>query len=477
MTESADGEAAHGSSQGESVGSARSEAWRRSSDAERRALLVATRAAVGSAAAELSSAYARTRRAEVAPDALADGFLLGPAPLAALLRALEGATRGADALVERRGVIRAKRGWLDRIARPRVSIRFERRATEEPADAAPAERVIYADADAISIALGCATRELFLRDRASTVIVATGWVEAAQKALAPLVSAGHVRIEGGDVETSIAAAGGASSVLAIAPPGARAALRDASARAVEGCSLSPSLVAIVPFLYGKDELGVLASHVASELQAPPGPTRGVALILGRHWLQTEVFLERLGAELARRTPRVGAPRTSDRGAWLVTEETEIAGERPVLRMFERGSDDPTRFVSSLGATLREVATSEPGAPRAPLVSVFTHPMLHERPTFVRALDAFAAECNASALGIGTRASLAWSMGGLVLAPTLRHYASWMLQYPHRVTIEAPLRLSVPAGLRELERRASFEATPSIGKALSLGARSLLLNAP
>jgi hypothetical protein len=144
--------------------------------------------------------------------------------------------------------------------------------------------------------------------------------------------------------------------------------------------------------------------------------------------------------------------------------------RAVVGVTETLSDDPVRHLGGLS----ELA---PAADEAvTLLSVLTHPMLRERPAFAAALDALSARAPVDVLGVDTRASLAFSLGGPAMGPSA-HLDSWMFQYPRRIYIDAALRLRVPSGLRASSRRARFELAPSLGAAVALGAASLLVNVP
>jgi hypothetical protein len=462
------------------------------------ALLDATRASFALAAAPLALGFASATGRRDDALTLAEGDVLGAAASMRYAREL-GATLSTRAAATGRAKA-ARLSFADRLANPGLGIRFVGSvgALERSTATAGEPSIVFCDADASSILLNLVLREVFVLGRRPTAVVPDALFAGIEVALRPLLDAGVASVvRGGAPETARKAADApASHLVAVCAPAARELIASsASGRTIEGFSShGPSVMAIVPFLHGHDELVVLARSVATELAGPPGATRGVKLVLGAGWLQKRVFLDHLRLELRRR-PADSRPEERARLAELAdglpsemerdiaeglvvdghgSEAVQTSGLR-VVTVVERGSDDPDELIETFGLDLRDAAAAKNEQHPIHLVSLFAHPMLVERPAFATALHRWSESVGSLVVGVGARASIAWSLGGPPVGPRdQRIQNGWMVEGVDAVVSEAPLRRSVASSPKRLERRARFEKDPSLASGALLGLRSLLL---
>jgi len=346
--------------------------------------------------------------------------------------------------------------------------------------------------------LNLALSERFVRGRKPTVVASREIVSAVEVALGPLIELGMATVVPGSLEEVCELVGRApeSDVVAIASPSARKTLRDAMplGRSLEGfCSGAPSVIAIVPFLYARDELVSLANHVVSEVVAPPGPTNGVALIVARGWLQRTVFVDILRDAFLERKPHASAERTKQRlgelgklrnenatdldsnSPWPVVDtETRLASDYQELRLvtvLEAPSDDPESFLDDANRIFRElVQVFEERSIH--LLSLFAHPMLLERPAFVAQLACVegarrrpgVGDWNARVAGVDLGRSADW--------PTQRRHpervAHRTTDPPHHRGSNARARSNRITRSRETS---AIRGCTVFGRAMILGARS------
>ncbi len=237
----------------------------------------------------------------------------------------------------------------------------------------------------------------------------------------PVVASGLVAWR---LARSTGSADAAPATLAVGPKCPLAEVRAALAPLIEPGELVLEEVAayprrtravVAPYFYAPGDLRRVAEALALE-QAVPSPHSdgGLEICIARGWDQRLLFRERLDAACE----AVGAS---------APPSTEID-------------------VDSTPDLLEKVRH----LPAADAVAAFVYPMLRERPQVEAALQALVAECD---LGIVNHTpAIAWALGHAVRSTS--------------VLVEADQRMRGAASARAMSRRATFEAHPSVGRAVA-----------
>jgi hypothetical protein len=250
-------------------------------------------------------------------------------------------------------------------------------------------------------------------ERAANVAELTGDV---------LTAVGHTLAYGGRARV-LAGADRSLIELALAPLISRGAL------AVEDGAPEPSphLIAVAPYLFGKDELRYVASNIASQAIGNAGPT---SLVVAIGWPQAGALMNQIEAKLA---------------------SLSAVDRRPTL--IAHGSDEAPVFLDAL------VALGEPVA-RARSITFVLHSIHEEHRDVAAALDRALLDVPARAIGVNHWPGFvldAYPLRGLdkrVSFGPVRsaHRPAWFLDHARRTESAA--------------RLARYFATPSLGAALS-----------
>ena len=468
-------------------------AFARTPPREKAALLRATLPRLLEAAPELAAAVCRVRGLDAASPAAAEAWLAGVAPVIAYVRllaeALEDiATSGrpslpATALYKRpEGRLVARltpRTWAERAAQPGRETTVLFAEGTQPEDVIAAQAAFYRQSEpeggvALVLAAGNdatagvmdALFALFVEGK--TAILAPGTLATAsgrlfERALAPLVDRGFLRVAHGDAGEHLAGHPGVTSVLRAAPGDAGALL-------------------VVPCLYARDELGHLARSVAA--QVAHGIAAPRVLVLPAGWLQQALFVDLLEKALAANPPH---PDRADRPRWTVVPRSHGGDAREplfstdlesnVISLVSIGSDDPLDFLGAAtdfcDERLREMRSAQ----------ITVHPIHEEDPEIGAALERAVIRLRCGAVGVNQwPALLAWAAaapwgGHPGERAGFRHNAR-MLDGIDKAILHGPLLglrrpayfTGDPAARRIGERVAAFQAAPSLRGIWGIGGR-------